>query len=658
MNSLFFYPRLAAQNLRKNLKTYLPYMLSAICTIGMFYSMLFISNNPGLRDMPGASTLPAFFGLGSIIVGLFAFFLLFYTNSFLIKRRKKELGLYCILGMEKKHIAKVLFFEVLFTAVISIAGGIFGGILFSRLLYMLLLYLLGVPTAISFTLSPVSILSTLILFLVIFGFTLLSDLWQIRIANPIDLMRSSAKGEKEPKTRWVLAVFGVLFLGAGYLLAQSCSSPLDVMSLFFLAVICVIIGTYLLFIAGSILILKFLKKKKSFYYKPNNFTAVSGMIYRMKQNAAGLASICILSTMVLVTVSTTVSMFVGKDDMLRQQYPLDFQAYLEDSLTEEGLTLDQTEERFNQIAEKVLAENGVEAQNYTSYTTANYYVDIKEDRVSGEGVSFLEFMPLEDYNKLEGTDVSLKSNELLLFSATNQEYTYDTITIGGTEFDVTVIDHIGDSTKMDIDIGAGYYIIIVKDMNLLKQMPELIYQGTDVPEDSSTRYVGFDISDESKLEAVNDALFRAIEPENMRVVSLYDVRMNWYQLYSGFLFIGIFLGALFLMATVLIIYYKQISEGYDDRERFDIMQKVGLSKKEVRKTIHKQIIMIFFLPILVAVIHLVVAFHAIRILLFIFGLTNVGLFVLCTAVTILIFVAVYTAVYLLTARTYYRIVEH
>lgn len=670
MNSMF-YPKLACTNLRKNAKTYFPYILSSICTIMTFYSMLFIANNPGLSEMPGSTVLPVFCQLGAIVIGIFATILLFYTNSFLIKRRKKELGLYCILGMEKRHIAKVLFFEVLITAVVSIVLGLAAGILISKLLYLLLLNIMNTTIQLTFAISTSSIITTVILFLCIFFLTLLSNLWQIKLANPINLLRGGQQGEKEPKTKWITAIIGFVMLGIGYGIAITVTSPIDALGLFFVAVLAVIIGTYCLFTAGSIAALKLLKKNKRFYYKPNNFISISGMIYRMKQNAAGLANICILSTMVLVTVSTTVSLYVGQEDILNQQYPRDFIVLLSNQVDENGNVIDTIEsqqQRFDELASESFAQYNVQAEDELSYT----YVDFTAkregdtftptDMTAEEDYAFLSLITIDDYNRLQGTNDTLKSNEAYVFFNV-KPYGESTIQMGNMEFNVTKdLNELVIEKRTDV-VYSYHYIVVVKDMNTIYNIIDAFYSGESTAELKSTlpvRSVGLNIAggDEAVLHAANN-LYDKVRSEipGVRCSSTPTIRQEWYAMYGGFLFLGLFLGSLFLMATVLIIYYKQISEGYDDHDRFEIMQKVGMSKKEVKKTIHKQIMVIFFLPLVMAVIHVSVAFNVIKRLLFIFGLTDVGLFGICTAVTVLVFALVYVIVYALTAKAYYGIVE-
>ena len=317
----FFYARLAATNIRKNAQTYVPYILTGIGTVMMFYIICTLSQNSGFNDMPGGVTVAWFMLMGCVVVGLFAAIFLFYTNSFLIKRRKKEFGLYNILGMEKRHISRVMFYEALYVAFISLAAGLLAGMLLSKLFFLLILKIIRVDVSFQFELSMSAVWTTLKLFGAIFLLTFLNNLRQVRLVNPIELLKGGQVGEKEPKTKWVLALLGVLFLGSGYAMAISISNPVAIVLWFFVAVILVILGTYCLFTAGSIAVLKLLRRSKSYYYKPKHFIAVSGMMYRMKQNAAGLASICILSTVVLVLISTTISMYIGAEDMIARRYP-------------------------------------------------------------------------------------------------------------------------------------------------------------------------------------------------------------------------------------------------------------------------------------------------------------------------------------------------
>lgn len=670
MNSVF-YPKLAASNLRKNSKAYFPYILSSIFTIVTFYSIFSLAQNPGLSELPGGDVVRVLFCLGVIIVGIFSAALLFYTNSFLIKQRKKELGLYSILGMEKRHIARVLLFEVLFTALISIILGVLGGILIEKLLFLALLALLKIETPVVFNISPSVILITVILFAAIFFLTLLTNLLQIKLANPITLLRGGEHGEREPKTKWILTIIGFAALGTGYWIAVTVSSPMDALGLFFVAVLAVIIGTYCLFTAGSIAVLKLLKKNKAFYYRPNNFISVSGMIYRMKQNAVGLANICILSTMVLVTVSTTVSLYAGQEDMLINMHPRDVGITFYDLRDDSDELLSTAEEeraKLDRIVEQVCSEYDVTAEDQIEYKSYfgnlvarqgdAFHLDRNPNFANG--VTTMTWITLDDYNRMEKLNLSLAEDEVMVFRSSGS-YGADSLQLEGLKLKVSKdLDSLPFIQKKD-DPSYDQYVVVMKDETVVEKAFNAFFSGdaSGLIDDAGT-YVGFNLKaeDQETAKAASGRMEELVRSEiNASFSFLYSTRDDWYGSYGGFLFLGIFLGALFMMAAILIIYYKQISEGYDDHDRFEIMQKVGLSKKEVKKTIHKQVLMVFFLPLAVAVLHTVVAFNVIKRILLLFGLTNIWIFAVCTAVTILFFAAVYFIVYTLTAKSYYKIVE-
>lgn len=656
MNS-FFYPKLAAGNLKKNKRTYFPYLLTCIVSIVMFYSLISISNNPGIDQLPGAESLNVILGLGTVVIGIFATILLFYTNSFLIKQRKKELGLYSILGMEKKHIAKTLFFEIVYLAIASLLLGLILGVLLSWLLFALLMELLNFSIPFSFIISPSAVITTVVLFGVIFLLTLLSDFWQIKLSNPIQLLHSSRQGEKEPKTKWILTILGIISLGFGYGIALTVKDPLSALMLFFLAVIFVIFGTYALFTAGSIAALKLLRKNKRFYYRSQNFISVSGMIYRMKQNAVGLANICILSTMVLVVVSTTVSLYLGQEDILQARFPTEISVLS----SNEAQNRDQIQKWVDQAKD----QTGVKATRTYSYSYMGfscYRPDGTEflseatqiDTVPGHYCTVM-MLTLEDYNKMHKNYELLEESEALIYSS-GPNYGEKSLTIGGKEFQIR--KELSESllAKKQKQVIMPEYYLIVKDQSTIRQVYESFYQE-EFPGLTYCYSFDFDGTSQQKQQFAENLSALTKGAENLQVQSREQMRQQWYSVYGGFLFLGIFLGLMFMMATVLIIYYKQISEGYDDRERFEIMQKVGMSDKEVKKTIQKQILMVFFLPLVGAVVHIAVAFSVISQLLLLFSLSNTLLFLACTLATVLIFALIYTLVYFVTARTYYRLVE-
>lgn len=658
------YTRLAFTNLKNNRKTYVPYILTAILTVMMYYIIDALSRN----DSVGWQDVKLILSYAVVVVMMFSVIFLFYTNSFLIKRRKKEVGLYNILGMGKAHIAKMLFVETIVTALLSIGAGIAGGILFSKLMWLTLLKILHYDVNMDFKISGTSIVRTLMLFGIIFCLTLLYNLWQIKLANPVALLRGGNEGEREPKTKWILAAAGALLVGYGYYVALTTESPLKAIQLFFVAVVCVILGTYALFAAGSIALLKILKKKKGFYYKSKNFTAVSGMIYRMKQNAVGLANICILSTMVLVMISTTICMYMGMDDILKTRYPREFEvtAFNPDAAQEE---------KIKSIIEEEVSRAGVSEKGKVEYHYGGaaaikeknaFRIAVDEDVYSGnENIYELKMIPLEDYNALEKQNVSLGDGEVLLYNTDiDGEKIGDTVEIAGDSYKVAKeLDTFSLEKKNSSRIVGGYYVIM-KDKEKIQKYLNLAYErlsgeNPQLDEIKVQYKVCFDLegSREDRMKAA-EAIKKRIKNEVPESYS--DGREieqeEFYSVYGGLFFIGLYLGFMFLMATVLIIYYKQISEGYDDRERYQIMQKVGMSKKEVRQSIRSQVLMVFFLPLLAAVVHIAVAFKVITKLLAVLNMVNVPLFLICTIVTAAVFAVFYAAVFGVTAREYYRIV--
>lgn len=658
------YTRLAFTNLKNNRKTYVPYILTAILTVMMYYIIDALSRNESV----GWQDVKEILSYAVVVVMAFSVIFLFYTNSFLIKRRKKEVGMYNILGMGKAHIAKMLFVETTLTALLSIGAGIAGGILFSKLMWLTLLKILHYDVNMDFKISGTSIVRTLILFGIIFGLTLLYNLWQIKLANPVALLRGGNEGEREPKTKWILAAAGVLLVGCGYYVALTTESPLKAIQLFFVAVVCVILGTYALFAAGSIALLKILKKKKSFYYKSRNFTAVSGMIYRMKQNAVGLANICILSTMVLVMISTTICMYMGMDDILKTRYPREFEvtAFNPDSAQEE---------KIKSIIEEEVRQAGVSEKGRVEYHYGgaaavkkgnSFRIAEDEDVYSGdENIYELQMIPLADYNVLENRNVSLDEDEILLYNTDiDAKKAGDMIEIAGDSYRVAEeLDTFLLEEKNSSRVVGGYYVIM-RDEDQIQKYLNLAYERLkgDNPEldEMKVQYrVCFDLrgAKKDRMKAA-EAIKKRIKSEVSESYS--DGREieaeEFYYVYGGLFFIGLYLGFMFLMATVLIIYYKQISEGYDDRERYQIMQKVGMSKKEVRQSIRSQVLMVFFLPLMAAVIHIAVAFKVITKLLAVLNMVNVSLFLVCTVVTVAVFAIFYAAVFGMTAKEYYRIV--
>lgn len=659
--SRFFYARLAATNLKKNAQTYLPYILTCIGTVMMYYIMVFLAENEGLGKMSGGSNVQMILSLGSYVTAILAAIFLFYTHSFLIKRRKKEFGLFNILGMEKKHIAKVLAFETLYVAVISLGAGLLGGILLSKLIFMVLLKILNFAVPLGFNVSGSALAAALVLFAGIFLLTLLNTLRQIHLAKPVELLQGGQTGEREPKTKWPLVVIGTLSLGGGYYISLTTQSPLDALTQFFFAVLLVMTGTYCLFTAGSIAVLKMLRRNKGYYYQTRHFTSVAGMMYRMKQNAVGLANICIMATAVLVMVSTTVSLYIGMEDVLRTRFP-------QTMMISTPVSAGQSVEGLQTSVKEVLAKHRLEGKDRLDYRYAALIgnqeggtVITDRSNMSNASSSVREFylIPLEDYNRLAKRTASLGDDEILIYSS-RSKYEEDSLTVLNRTLTVKErLDSFFENSLNRVSISGSYYIV-VKDMEVIKAL-EVARAEENGDEPSGYRYyLGFDLdAGETDIAAVYQDIRTVVSRDypGSSIESPVAAKESFLAVYGGLFFLGIFLGALFIMATVLIIYYKQVSEGYDDKARFAIMQKVGMSREEVRGSIRSQVLTVFFLPLVAAGIHIAFAFPIITKLLAVLNLTNVGLFAWCTAGTILVFTLFYALVYGLTAKVYYRIVS-
>ena len=666
----FFYLRLAVNNIRKNGQTYIPYVLTCIGTIMMFYNMCFLAVVKDIGYISDSQSLRIILRFGATVIGIFSVIFLFYTNSFLIKRRKKEFGLFNILGMEKKHIAKLMFFETLFIGFISLAAGILAGILLSKLMILLLFKIIAFKVTFGFEIPISAIVATVALFCGIFLLNLIYNICQVHLSKPIELLKGGNVGEKEPKTKWIMASIGAICLGIGYYIALTTESPLTALNIFFVAVILVMIGTYCLFTAGSIAVLKMLRKNKKYYYKLQHFISVSGMIYRMKQNAVGLANICILSTMVLVMVSGTLSLYLGTEDALKKYYP--GQIVLQAEFDGE------TEDRFNKevfikkVEEIISSDEGkiTDLDEYTylafSVGKGNGFFDTEIDRSFNAEFIQLCFITEADYMKLTGREVKLKDNEILLYDSAKENRDNILIKAGDYSFDFTVAGHldsfppVGDLAIYITDISY----VVVKD----EQVLSALYKGQKSAYNDRASDVKWVAEIDTDLkEDVQIACAREIKGlfseggirgyRSFQVNTRAEGSTAIYAINGGFLFLGIFLGLLFIMATVLIIYYKQISESYEDKGRFEIMQKVGLPKKEIKRSIHAQILIVFFAPLVVAAIHVAFDFKLMIKLLSLFALKNIRLTMICTAGTLLGFAVMYGIVYALTARTYYKIVS-
>ena len=666
------FSRLAKQNIRNNKSTYIPYMITCIFCIAMIYMMEFLRDCPTLdQAVRQADEVRMIVFTGEIVVEIFCIIFLIYSNSFLMKRRQKEIGLYNILGLERNHIGIVMFLETIITSIGSLAGGIAAGIIGSKLALLLLLKLLHIPSVLGFYISVKGIFTCLFMFGIIFLMILFLNLAKIHLSRPVELLRGNNTGEKEPAAKWLMALIGFICLGAGYYLAVMTESPIKAITIFLLAVILVMAGTYLLFTAGSIVILKFLRRRKSFYYRTGNFISISGMLYRMKQNAIGLASICILSTGVLLMISMTVSIYFGMNDIMLNRYPYDVDMSVTSISEEECQT---AIEAF----EKAIADNKVPVEK----SVEEIYLDIvcskNGDQIlikptntirNSDSVLVLSLLDQAEYERLTGISANLNDGEIFAWYPSAVQK--DSVTVDETEFTVKKwLDKNPLTCGEDAVSDNAVLVVTDEDFKKFDEMRTEMYKGvSSAPAgEDLTLHLGLDItgSETEKIEfgtpvmeTVKDLKKSGGLSENAWIIS--GIRQQEYESYyadnGSLLFIGIFLGSLFLMGTAMIIYYKQISEGYEDQKRFEIMQKVGLSRREVRSSVRRQILMVFFLPLLMAMLHITMAFPMIRRLLLLFGMTNTKLFIGCTAGTVLIFAVVYGLIYLMTARSYYHIVE-
>lgn len=639
----FIYEKLAVTNLKNNRKTYVPYIFTGVLTVMMFYIIDALSKGKGITQ----NTLKICLQYATGVIIVFAVIFLFYTNSFLIKRRKKEIGVYNILGMGKRHIARMMAVETILTAGISILGGLVFGIIFGKLMYLLLLKILHNSVDMQFSVNGTAIVQTVILFAGIFLLTYLYNILQIQLVNPVELLHGGNQGEKEPKSRWLLVIVGVAALGNGYWIALTTEAPLEALLKFFVAVVCVIIGTYALFIAGSIVVLKILRKNKAYYYNPKHFTSVSGMIYRMKQNGAGLANICVLSTMVLVMVSTTVSLYAGMEDILDSRFPRDVSIVCNEADTNK-------EETLQRLIKEQCEKAGVKITDRVRYRYGSMNAVLKgnnlekiEQYYPDNHFYYVEMITQEEYNRIEKQNVSLKEQEILTYT-TNGKCGKKQINIAGQNYQVKKeLSEMTSQPKSTAEMYKTLYIVFA-NAEQIERIESFSYAD-------KFNLKGDDGKQKETLEQIQNEFYEKFPDGTMESRMLS--RSSFYELYGGLFFIGIYLGSMFIMATVLIIYYKQISEGYDDRERYQIMQKVGMSKKEVKRSIRSQVLSVFFLPLVVAVIHVAVAFKVMTKILGVLNLTNVSLFAVCTIITIAVFAVFYIIVYSITAKEYYRIVN-
>ena len=658
-----FYLKLASTNLKKNHRGYLPFLISMLFLVAINTMTQVIVNNEGMRALPGGDSASSMFGLGHIVIMIFTVIFSFYTNSFLLKQRKKELGLYNILGLGKRELYQLMIWESFLSFFIVLITGLITGVVLSKLAFLVLRRLISVGNEFVFQLLPESLGFVFLLFLGIFFLLLLINCWQIKKTNPISLLHGSKKGEQEPKARWIIAILGLVFLGSGYGIAVTIDSPISALTLFFVAIILVILGTYCLFMAGSIALLKLLKRNERFYYKTNHFISISSMMHRMKQNAAGLASICILSTMVLVTAATTGSLFFGQKDVENTRYPRDVM-----------ISTVQQPEKVKAAIEAVSAEKQapITKQVYLTSTKSimfqpkngNYQLTPLEDFYNSKSatIALISFMTAQEYAKHTDETVNLKDDEIYFYPVSG-DVDGNQLKLEDQKFKIKKRINKFPGINQQIEL-TDSFVVILANQSVLEQCLSDWFPKKAVAAENYPEYnfmFNTDLKGEKNqldfAQTLRNQLNQQLGDSQVRIVDKYTFVSENKIFTGGFFFLGIIFGATFILATALIFYYKQISEGIDDRERFEILQKVGMSHREVKKVIRSQVMMVFSFPLVVAVIHLGFAFPLIKKLLVLFGLVNWKLFLLVCVIVTVIFAILYFVVYRLTARSYYQLVE-
>ena len=675
-----FYLRLALDGIRKNRRLYLPYLMTCAGMVMMFYILYSLAYSPVVRAMRGGDIMAIILLLGTIVMAVFALLFLLYTNSFLARRRNREFGLYNVLGMNKRNLSRILLWETLLSALSSILAGLIGGLLLAKLAELFLIRMAGETADYTMTVEPRSIAASFLFFGAIFALLLLVSLARVGVSKPLDLLKSEASGEKPPRANWVFALAGVLILGGAYFLAVSIQAPLTALTLFFVAVLMVILATYLLFIAGSVALCKLLQKNKKYYYKSAHFVSVSSMAFRMKRNGAGLASICILATMVLVMLSSTSCLYFGGEDALRGECPYDVSFTLQydspdDCAPEDTERLSELAHSLSGGREKDLAaytlsgvsgmfQNGVlEMDGYSRF------VDYTSSAAVLEKVRTVYLTPLDEYNRLMGTDYVLEDGEALIFSS-KKAYEYGTFAFKGCE----PMSIRGTVKELPFRVPASdtlvtVYFLMVPDWTRRAEELHAFTRGLEDPmiAAETLQLCSFDlpgVDDEEQMRIAEEIGQTVLDEQedtakwsHMSYKTRAANRSDFFSMYGSLFFLGIILSIVFISAAALIIYYKQLSEGYEDQRRFGIMQSVGMTRREIKSAVDSQVLTVFFAPLLMSGLHLAFAFPFVQKIVRIFGVTNAPLLILTNVVCFLAFGLFYVFVYRRTARTYYAIVS-
>ena len=684
-----FYLKMAWGNIRKNRNIHLPYLLAASVMTALFYIQGSLCDMVDISSMKGKRMMSSLLGISTPITGIFSLVILFYVNSFVMKQRKKEFGLYNVLGMEKRHLVRLMSVEILLVAVFSLVFGISGGALFSQLFFLIFYKMIRMEADLTMVIPRGAVIETLTLFGILFCLVLLYDIVAVIRTRPVELLKSESQGEREPKVHGLAALIGVAALTGGYVIAQKVESPMEAMLWFFAAALLVIIGTYGLFMAGSIALLKWMKKRECFYYRPSSFISVSGMLYRMKQNAAGLAGICILSTMVMVTIGASLCIFSGVGEGVRQEYPREYflQMHYSEDLKPE--TYQDTTSDVKKLVEAQMEENGSRVENMLSYTRCNmvyrkgkdgYEAEMGDlaDTNDYENLVYVQYLLREDYEANTGKKIEIPDDVAAFYESEEGLIPGETLLFGDYSIKGKRLEEPVETAVASRYSGIKKRVqVLLPGIEEMEKLTESLgknfetYYGLEEGEGPGAMYfLGwnwyFDISGKQEpAEEFLEKLRSSWETEKASewaYISTFQNRTEeeeyLFQEYGTILFIGFFLGLIFLLATVLIIYYKQVTEGYDDRKRFVIMQDIGLSQAEVKKTIRTQVLLVFFLPLGAAGLHMAMAFKVLVKMMALFSAYNIKLFSLCIGLTVAVFALVYFLVYTVTARIYYKIVSN
>lgn len=659
-----FYFKLATSSLKKNKRAYAPFIFSMVFLVMINVIMQVLVNNKGMNTLPSAMAAKSIFHFGSVIIMIFTGIFSLYTNSFLLKQRKKELGLYNILGLGKRELAHVLFFEFLLSMLLSIFLGVVSGVIFSKLSFLILKKMSNFGSDFVYSLDIRTLMMVVGLFVLIFIVLFIINVIQLSRVNPLELLAGSQHGEKEPKAKWLSGLIGIVSIVIGYTISLSIKSPLEAISQFFIAVLLVIVGTYGVFTASSIAILKLLKRNQRFYYQPNHFISVSSMMYRMKQNAVGLASICVLSTMVLVTVSTTASLYFGMDNVTKNRNPYDVSVQVSTENKKDVLAIYQDVAKEQQVMIDEINSVDMSGGMMVLEKESGYEaLPVEPGQFNAKEMSqsvVLNFMTLEEFNRLSKKTYQLKNNQGIIYSMANP-YAEKNITLGQQTIEIKEsVDELSFIPK--VEGLTNVYVLILPTEKDINQVIDGLYSDKEKNQEykgvTSTVYANLSADQQQQL-----AFSKTVKQKVLEVVSSSEFtsaamdRESSQNYMGGFLFLGIIFGITFTLATGIIIYYKQISEGHQDQHRYDIMQKVGMSHDEVKRTIKSQILMVFFFPIALATLHLSFAFPLMQKLLLLFGLSDWKLFLMACVVVVAFFLIIYFLMFSQTSKVYYRIVE-